>query len=239
MNVDKFGNKEFLDDNSENPEFQGDAMDGTENSSDSNNDKPNVTNKDTEDVINKLVEERLSKIKSSLDKAYAERDAAVRERVRLEEERKQAKLKSLEEDGKHKEAAEMRLAELQEKLAIAESKVVELSRDGAVKDALTSLDFRNDRSRQMAYRDIVDQLIQDPDTGSWIHKSGVSIKDFVSQYAKNEDNAFLFKPKTNTGAGASGMGGTPKLDPNKKMSEMSTEEVLQLAASGKLGAFSL
>lgn len=237
MKVDKFGNKEFLEDGVENPEFQVDQVDNSEDSKDSSNNS--VSNKDTEEVISKLVEERLSKIKASLDKAYAERDSAVRERVRLEEKEKQSKLKALEDDGKHKEAAEMRLAELQEKLVIAESKVVELSRDSAVKDALTSLDFRNDRSGQMAYRDIVDQLIQDPDTGSWIHKSGVSIKDFVSQYAKNEDNSFLFKPKTNSGAGTGGVGGTPKLDPNKKISEMSTEEVLQLAASGKLGAFSL
>lgn len=237
MKVDKFGNKEFLEDGVENPEFQVDQVDNNEDSKDSSNNS--VSNKDTEEVISKLVEERLSKIKASLDKAYAERDSAVRERVRLEEKEKQSKLKALEDDGKHKEAAEMRLAELQEKLVIAESKVVELSRDSAVKDALTSLDFRNDRSGQMAYRDIVDQLIQDPDTGSWIHKSGVSIKDFVSQYAKNEDNSFLFKPKTNSGAGTGGVGGTPKLDPNKKISDMSTEEVLQLAASGKLGAFSL
>lgn len=237
MKVDKFGNKEFLEDGSANPEFQEEQVDDSESPKDSANNS--VSNKDTEDMINKLVEERLSKIKASLDKAYAERDAAVRERVRLEEKEKQSKLKALEDEGKHKEAAEMRLAELQEKLVIAESKVVELSRDSAVKDALTSLDFRNDRSSQMAYRDIIDQLIQDPDTGSWIHKSGVSIKDFVSQYAKNEDNAFLFKPKTNSGAGTGGVGGTPKLDPNKKISEMSTEEVLQLAASGKLGAFSL
>lgn len=237
MKVDKFGNKEFLEDGTANPEFQVDQVDNSEDPKDSSNNP--VSNKDTEEVISKLVEERLSKIKASLDKAYAERDSAVRERVRLEEKEKQSKLKALENDGKHKEAAEMRLAELQEKLVIAESKVVELSRDSAVKDALTSLDFRNDRSGQMAYRDIVDQLIQDPDTGSWIHKSGVSIKDFVSQYAKNEDNSFLFKPKTNSGAGTGGVGGTPKLDPNKKISDMSTEEVLQLAASGKLGAFSL
>lgn len=237
MKVDKFGNKEFLEDGSANPEFQEDQVEDSESPKDSASNS--VSNKDTEDMINKLVEERLSKIKASLDKAYAERDAAVRERVRLEEKEKQSKLKALEDEGKHKEAAEMRLAELQEKLVIAESKVVELSRDSAVKDALTSLDFRNDRSSQMAYRDIIDQLIQDPDTGSWIHKSGVSIKDFVSQYAKNEDNAFLFKPKTNSGAGTGGVGGTPKLDPNKKISEMSTEEVLQLAASGKLGSFSL
>lgn len=234
MKVDKFGNKEFLDDGvTPNPDFD------PNNLADSDPTDSKVSNKDTEDLINKLVEERLAKIKGSLDKAYAERDAAVRERVKLEEEKKQAKLKSLEEEGKHKEVAEMKLAELSEKLSIAESKVLELTRDGAVRDALSGLDFRNERSSQMAYRDIVDQLIQDPETGAWIHKSGVSIKDYVSQYAKNEDNSFLFKPKSNSGSGNAGMSGTPKLDPNKKISEMTTEEMLALAASGKLGQFKL
>jgi len=227
MRVDKNGNKEFLDDGETiNPEFDANNVDS-------------ANNKDTEDLINKLVEERLAKIKNSLDKAYQERDAAVKEKVRLEEEKKQARMKALEEEGKHKEVAEMKLAELQEKLVIAEKKVTELSRDRAVKDALTGLEFRNERSNQMAYRDIVDQLVQDPETGAWIHKSGVSIKDYVSQYSKNEENSFLFKAKTNSGTGTTNIDGTPKFNSNKKISEMSTEEVLAAAAAGKLGSFNL
>jgi len=228
MRVDKNGNKEYLDDGETvNPEF------------DAGNVESAASGKDTEELINRLVEERLAKIKSSLDKAYQERDSAVKEKVRLEEEKKQARMKSLEEEGKHKEVAEMKLAELQEKLAISERKVTELSRDRAVKDALTGLEFRNERSNQMAYRDIVDQLVQDPETGAWIHKSGVSIKDYVSQYAKNEDNSFLFRAKTNSGTGAGNIDGAPKFNSNKKISEMSTQEILQLAESGKLGSFNL
>ena len=231
MRVDKFGVKEFLDDGvTANPEFQADQVDSNAGSAPSN--------KDTEDIINRLVEERLSKIKSSLDKAYKERDDAVRERVRLEDEKKQQHLKSLEAEGKHKEVAEMKVAELSEKLALAEQKVTQLTRDSAVRNALTGLDFRNERSSEMAYRDILEQLTQDPENGSWIHKSGVGIKDFVQQYVKNEDNSFLFKPKNNSGGGSGSMNGTPKLDPNKKLSEMSQAEVLQLAAAGKLGSFS-
>ena len=233
MRKDKFGNVEFLEDGSKNPAFDETQLEDGDNSNNS------PSNKDTEDLINKVVEERLAKIKANLDKAYAERDAAVRDRVKLEEEARQRKIKALEEEGKHKEVAEMKLAELQEKLAIAESKVTELSRDGAVRNALSGLDFRNERSSQMAYRDIIDQLIQDPETGTWIHKSGVSIKDFVGQYVKNDDNSFLFKPKSNSGGGSNPTGGAPRIDPNKKISEMSTEEVLQLAAAGKLGSFQL
>jgi hypothetical protein len=232
MRKDKYGNLEFLDDGSTNPEFKADQL----------ADEPGAggnTNKETEEMINRLVEERLSKVKQNLDKAYAERDAAVRERVRLEDEAKQRKIQELENDGKHKEVAEMKLAELQEKLAIASSRVTELTRDAAVRDALSGLDFRNDRSSLMAYRDIVDQLTQDPETGAWIHRSGVSIKDFVSQFAKNEENSFLFKVKNNSGGGSGTPGGTPKLDPNKKISEMTTDEMLAAAAAGKLGNFSL
>ena len=196
-----------------------------------------TTNKDTEALLEKMVEERLAKVKSNLDKAYAERDEAIKQRVALEEEKKQAKLKAMEAEGKHKEIAEMKVAELQERLKIAEERNTALSRDAAVRDALTGLDFRNDRSQQMAYRDVVDQLVQDPETGQWIHKSGSSIKEFVVAFAKDEDNTFLFKPKTNSGSGVGNMSGTPKLDPNKKMSELSTAEMLQLAASGKLGTF--
>jgi hypothetical protein len=231
MRVDKFGNKEFLEDGvTPNPEFKADQVED-------NND--NNKNSDTEAVINRVVEERLAKIKANLDKAYQERDNAVRERVRLEDEAKQAKLKQMEADGKHKEIAEMKLAELTEKLALAESKVTQLTRDSAVRNALTGLDFRNERSSDMAYRDILDQLVQDPETGSWIHKSGVTIKDFVQQYVKNEDNSFLFKPKNNSGGGSGNVNGTPKLDPNKKLSEMSQQDVLALAAAGKLGSFNL
>lgn len=202
-------------------------------------DDSNPSNKDTEALLEKMVEERLSKVKASLDKAYAERDEAVKLRVNLEEEKKQQKLSAMEAEGKHKEVAEMKMAELKERLRLAEERNTSLSRDAAVRDALTGLDFRNDRSQQMAYRDVVDQLVQDPESGAWIHKSGASIKEFVNAFSKDEDNTFLFKTKTNSGTGAGGMSGTPKLDPNKKMSQMTTTEMLQLAATGKLGNFNL
>ena len=203
------------------------------------NEDNNVSNKDTEALLEKMVEERLAKVKANLDKAYSERDEALKRAVQLEDERKQQKLAALEAEGKHKEVAEMKLTELQEKLRIAEERNIKLTRDAAVRDALTGLDFRNERSQQMAYRDVVEQLIQDPETGAWIHKSGASIKEFVNAFSKDDDNTFLFKPKTNSGSGTGSVGGTPKLDPNKKMSELSSAEILQLAAAGKLGNFQL
>jgi hypothetical protein len=228
MKIDRNGNKEFLDDGTTpNPEF------------DVNNMESNVNPKDTEDLINKVVEERLAKIKANLDKAYADRDAAVKKAVALEDEQKQAKMKALEAEGKHKEIAEMKLTELQEKLRIAEGRVTELSRDSTVKDALAGLEFRNERSQQMAYKDVVEQLVQDPETGAWVHKSGVSIKEFIAAFSKDEENSFLFKPKTNSGSGTGSPSGTPRLDPNKKLTQMTTQEVLALAQAGKLGNFNI
>ena len=121
------------------------------------NEDNNVSNKDTEALLEKMVEERLAKVKANLDKAYSERDEALKRAVQLEEERKQQKLAALEAEGKHKEVAEMKLTELQEKLRIAEERNIKLTRDAAVRDALTGLDFRNERSQQMAYRDVVEQ----------------------------------------------------------------------------------
>jgi hypothetical protein len=229
MRKDKNGNPEFLEDGSLNPAFDAENLDTA----------GSVDPKKTEDLINQVVEERLAKIKASLDKAYKERDDAVRKAVELEDKEKQARMKALESEGKHKEVAEMKLAELQEKLRIAESRVTELSRDSTVKDALAGLEFRNDRSQQMAYKDVVEQLVQDPETGQWVHKSGVSIKEFVAAFAKDDENSFLFKPKTNSGSGTGSPSGNPRLDPNKKLSQMTTQEVLALAQAGKLGSFNI
>jgi len=226
MRKDKFGNVEFLEDGTANPEFDENNMES-------------VDPKKTEELIDKVVEERLAKIKASLDKAYADRDAAVKKAVALEDEQKQARMKSLEAEGKHKEIAEMKVAELQEKLRIAEGKVTSLSRDSTVKDALAGLEFRNERSQQMAYKDVIEQLVQDNETGGWIHKSGVSIKEFVAAFSKDDENSFLFKPKTNSGGGTGSPSGNPRLDPNKKLSQMTTQEVLALAQAGKLGSFNI
>jgi len=226
MKKDKFGNVEFLEDGTVNPEFDESNVDTTDP-------------KKTEELIDKVVEERLAKIKASLDKAYADRDAAVKKAVALEDDQKQARMKSLEAEGKHKEIAEMKVAELQEKLRIAEGKVTSLSRDSTVKDALAGLEFRNERSQQMAYKDVIEQLVQNPETDGWVHKSGISIKEFVATFSKDEENSFLFKPKTNSGGGTGNPSGNPRLDPNKKLSQMTTQEVLALAQAGKLGSFNI
>ena len=69
--------------------------------------------------------------------------------------------------------------------------------------------------------------------GEWVHKSGVAVKDFVKTFAENEDNAFLFKQKQNSGNGSQNI--PPSSNTNKKsLFEMTQDEVLQMAAEGKL-----
>lgn len=88
----------------------------------------------------------------------------------------------------------------------------------------------------MAYRDIVEQLVQNED-GLWVHKSGANIQEFIDTYSKSEDNSFLFRVKANTGAGTNASAGTPKMEDKKSLSQMSQAEVLALAAKGQLGSF--
>ena len=131
----------------------------------------------------------------------------------------------------------MKLAEAQAKLKVFEEENTKLNRDSVVNSQLTTLDFRNDRSREMAYRDIVEQLVQN-ENGTWVHKSGTSIQEFVNSYSKNEDNSFLFRIKANSGAGTSAAAAPSNTTEKKSLNQMTQEEVLALASKGQLGSFS-
>jgi hypothetical protein len=195
-----------------------------------------VTN-DEVDPIEREVQERLAKMKSNMDRMASERDEALKKAVEIEQKQKQDQIQRLEEEGKMQEALEMKLAEAQARLKVFEEENIKLNRDSVVNSALGGLEFRNERSRQMAYRDIVEQLVQNDD-GLWVHKTGTNIQDFIKTYSKNEDNSFLFRVKANTGAGTSNNSGTPSMDQKKSIGEMTTEEVLALAAKGQLGNYS-
>jgi DNA repair exonuclease SbcCD ATPase subunit len=203
---------------------------------DDNDDTSDDTTNDDVDPVEAEVQKRLAKMKENMDRMARERDEALKEKNKIEQERKKAEIQRLEEEGKLKEAAEMKAADLEAKLKLLEEENTKLTRDSVLQASLAGLEFRNERSRQMAYRDIVDQLVQN-ETGSWVHKSGVSINDYVNSYSKEEDNSFLFRVKSNTGAGTNTSAGTPDTKQQKKLSEMSTAEVLKLAQTGQLGKF--
>lgn len=192
------------------------------------------------DPVQKLVEEKvkeaIANMKQNLEKAYNSRDEAMKKLAEIENFRKQEEVKRLQEEGKHKEALEMQLAEERAQKAAFQSKVVELTRDMELRSALGTYGFKNDNAFNMAYREIVEQLTQD-DKGIWKHKSGVSLKDYVKQFAESEENSFLLKPKISSGSGTSSVKSSQSSSglQGKSIFDMPQDEVLKLAREGKLG----
>jgi NADH dehydrogenase/NADH:ubiquinone oxidoreductase subunit G len=188
------------------------------------------------DDIEAIVAERLAKMKANMDRMAKERDDALKAKAEIEKAKKDAEIARMKEEGKLQEALEMELAEARAKLELFEKETTSLKRDGVVNDALAGLDFRSDKSREMARREIVDSLVQNEE-GQWVHTSGTSIKDFVEAYSKSEDNSFLFRVKANSGAGTNAPAGAPSTEATKSIGQLTTQEILALAAKGQLGNF--
>jgi hypothetical protein len=191
---------------------------------------------DPVDSVEALVEERLAKMKANMDRMASERDDALKMKAEMESKAKEEAIARMKEEGKLQEALELELADAKAKLDVYAKETVALRRDNVLNDALAGMDFRNDKSRDMARREIVEQLIQD-EAGQWVHSSGTNIRDFVEGYSKSEDNSFLFRVKSNTGAGTATPAGAPDANANKSIGEMSTNEILDMARKGKLGTF--
>jgi hypothetical protein len=215
-----------------------DNIDDQTNNDQTNNDNTNTNNNtntpDVEALVKARVDEALKDIKDKLNKAYGARDEALKKIAEFEQRDREAELKRLQEEGRHKEAFELQLAEERARREALEKQNTELTRDLQVRNALSAQPFRNDNALEMAYREIVGQLVRN-EQGVWVHKSGVSIKDYVKTFTDSAENEFLFKPKVSNGAG-SGTGkpadtsGTSK----KSLFEMTQEEVIKLAQEGKL-----
>jgi membrane protein involved in colicin uptake len=190
--------------------------------------------KTLEELLAKKVEENLKPIKEKLDSAFKARDEALRKAAELEQEKKDAEKARLREQGKLQELAERELAEERAKRETLEKRNVELTRDINVRNALAALPFRNDRASDIAYRDIVSELVQN-DNGDWVHKSGVSIRDYAMAYADQSDNSFLFKQKVSSGSGGTGPAKNADSSSGKKsLFNMSQDEVIKLAMENKL-----
>jgi hypothetical protein len=194
----------------------------------------NITPTPPVDDVDSKIQEALKPIKTKLDSAYKERDEALRKAAEYEQKEKEANIARLQEEGKHKEAFELQLAETQAKLEAVTKRNVELARDAEIKTVLANYALRSDKARDMAYMDIASQLIQN-ENGVWVHKSGADLRTFVKQFSEHDDNSFLFKAKPSSGGGTtpSGTNNLPDNSP-KSIFAMSQEEVLKLAAEGKL-----
>ena len=189
---------------------------------------------DLKQIIESRVQEQVNKekaaFKAKLDELYKARDEAIKEKVALQEEKRQEEIRRMESEGRHKEIAELKLAELQAKLETVQKENTRLARDHQVTDAMKSIEFRSDIAGEMCRERIMGQLAQTED-GQWVHRSGISIKEYVEQFVKDDDNSFLFKTKPNQGNNLAGHGLNPTTpyssDKPKSALDMTTDEMLE------------
>ena len=91
-----------------------------------------------QEMVEAKVASELATIKQKLNEAYSARDEAVKAKVQLEDEKRQAEIKRMEEEGRHKEVAELRVAEMQAKLDALTKENTLLTRDHTVDSAMRS-----------------------------------------------------------------------------------------------------
>lgn len=191
------------------------------------------TPEDFDSRLKAAVQEQLKDIKDKLDVAYKARDEANAKALELEEKEQKREIERLKEEGKHREAFEQEMASERAKREAAEKRAIELTRDVELRSALSDHTFRNKNAQDMAFKEIAVDLIQD-ESGNWLHKSGTPITDYVKTFVSNEDNAFLLKQNVSTGAGSTAAKPNPDVSKPKSLFDLPTEEVLKLAAEGKL-----
>jgi vacuolar-type H+-ATPase subunit I/STV1 len=213
---------------SENQEVKPEVDDTTSTTTQTESD-----NKSSDDTIQKLIDERLKPMKENLDRAYKSRDEALKKIQEFEKKQREEEIKRLQEEGKHREAYEMQLAEERTKREALEKRNIELTRDLEVKTILSDLDFRNDKARDLAFSEVVKDLVQNQD-GKWVHRSGISLNDFIKSFGDNQDNSFLFKQKVSSGSGTTSRISPSSSTQKSSLFEMSQDEVLKLAREGKL-----
>ena len=197
----------------------------------------NKTEETKQQDIKQLVDEEVSKaisnIKVNLDNAYKQRDEALSEVNKIKEEKRQTEIQSLEQQGKHSEAMQMKLNEVNKRLEQYEQKNTELSRDNAVRTQLNALNFKSEKAAEMAYSDIVNSLKKDA-TGNWVHETGSSINETVSNYAKDDNNSFLFSVKANMGTGITPAKPSTGINPVTSIKDMSSDEMLNAISKGQI-----
>ena len=119
---------------------------------------PKKAEESSKEDIERLIQERvaasLKDIKSKLDGAYSARDAALKRIAEFEQKEKEAELARLKEEGKHKEAYELQLAQERARIEALEKRNIELTRDIEVKNALSAFTFKSESASNMAYNSI-------------------------------------------------------------------------------------
>jgi len=196
--------------------------------------KPPVEKPEDKKPENKPEEkDDLAPIKDKLNKAYGERDSLKEEVDKLRKEKRDAELAHLKETGKEKEALEATISDRDEEIVSLKDQIIALTRDNKVREVFTGFKFRNERAADLAFDQVTKELVQD-DKGTWVHRSGKTIKDFLTEFSEDEDNKFLFVEKENRGTGIPPTTKPAPKDTSGKLAGKSQAEVLKMAAQGKL-----
>lgn len=236
---------QLLDDALDDDQTQGTLDDDLDDDDDVGNAAPTRRrtgiSKAHRELIEQLVEERLSdakkNFKDKLDRAYKERDDRAREVARLEEAQKKATQATLKAEGKHFEALQLQVAEMAERLRLKDEALAITTRDAELDKALSEFEFRSPKARSALKRELQDEMIRDDDEGGiWVHNSGANVVDVVRAISKDPEQAFYFLPKTNQGTGTrpEGRATAPSKGRPKSLLNLPNEELMKLAAEGKL-----
>ena len=187
-----------------------------------------------EERIAAAIDARLKPIKDKLDKAYEARDAAVKENAELKAKAREMELKALRDSGQEKEALTLELEELRRDNENLRANNTTLTRDTAIREALSGLKFRNEKASHLAFKDIANVLKKGED-GRWLTPEGDDVKTAVQKFADNEQNSFLFAAKENRGTGSSSHKSMDSAtNETKSLRNRTTAELLEMARQGKL-----
>lgn len=202
-------------------------------SSNNNNGSNNGNEEDIDAKVKAAVETELKAIKEKLNNAYNARDDALKKVADFEQKEKDREVERLKEEGKLKEAHELEISEIKAQKSALEQRNIELTRNMDVRKALAKFNFRNQNAQDMAFREIVPNLVK-ADSGEWVHKDGTSLDIYVDKFMEDDANSFLLKPKVNVGGGTSNSLSSASSANNKSLFEMTQAEVMKLAEQGKL-----
>jgi len=187
---------------------------------------------DMDTLVQEQVALELKNNKLLIDKAYKARDEANTKIAAFELKEQEREVERLKENDQHKEAYDLQLQQEKARYDALAVRNTELTRDMEIKSLLGGYNFKSDNALNMAYRTILSDVVKS-ETGDWVTKDGKPLSEGISTFMTSDDNSFLLKPVVNSGSGhtqtqeSTSTGGG-------SLFEMSQEDVLKLAAEGKL-----
>lgn len=195
LSQEENGNQED-DSEDQNVETDDDQNEDGQNDDDNNEDE----GKETDDKKTSEEDEKVAALKKSLDALDAKLKEEKKKNRELERAKQAAEIDRLKKEGKEVEALKAELKQLKAEAEEARAENITLKRDQVLDMALSGHDFRSERSRNMARRELLDGLTQNED-GDWVSTAGDNVVAYVQKYVNDEENAFLLKPKVNRGSG--------------------------------------